>query len=236
MVTRLTAWLLGLVLILLVLLSYSMLYRSTGGASNAIGVSGMGTAGLGPGEKLTMEQGVVLGFKSNSQLDIDALQLKTADAGELTIGFKPHAAAALMRVTAPGDTVEVGYHLQRDEGGISYRLRIVRNRRTGKEVAPDKLPAPPAIPPGRSAEYFLVRQPSFVLDEYGAVVGVRSGSKIFQLKPALVYGILPLLKNARQLGLSAVWRDDKFGFVNAEHDSVYIVLSITMDNKTFLVR
>lgn len=236
MVTRLTAWLLGLALILLVFLSYSMLYRPARGASTSKGVSGTATAALEPGEKLKMEHGVVLGFKPNSQLDIDALLLKTADAGELTIGFKPHTAAALMRVTAPGDSVEVGYSLQLEEVGNSYRLRLVRNQRTGKEVAPDKLPAPSAVPPDRSAEYFLVRQPSFVLDEFGGVAGLWSGSKMFQLKPGLVYGILPLLKNAQQLGLSAVWRDDRFGFVNAVHDSVYIVLSITMDNKTFLVR
>jgi hypothetical protein len=177
-----------------------------------------------------------LGFRPNRQLDIHAIEVKTAEKGMLTLDFRPQMAKTLMSVAGPGDPVEVGYAVNPADEGGGYRLYRVRNLRTGKEVALDKLPPPPDIPPDRNAEHFMIDLPTLVSDEYGEVVGIRSGSNVVHLKSALVDDILPQLKNAGQPGLSAVGRDDQLGLVNADHDKVYIVLSITIDDKTYLVR
>ncbi len=222
-------WLLGLVFALLGLLAF-FATRHTGGPPPP----GPGAAPAPEKEKTAF--GIVKGFKSNPHLDVNAIQLQTGPSGMLTIDFLPHTAQAVMGITAPGDSVKVNYDAHANDEVVGYRLRRIRNQGSGKEVALDELPPPPDIPPNHAAEYFSIHNPNLILDEYGGIVAIRSGRLLFHFKPGLVDDLLPLIKTASQLGLSAVWRDDHFGFVNVNHDKVYIVLSVTIDNKTFLVR
>jgi len=180
--------------------------------------------------------GVVRGFKYNPHLDINSIQVKADRAGSLTIDFRPHTARTVMGLAAVNDTVEVTYASLPNDEVVGYEMVDIKNERTGKEVVLDELPPPPDVPPNHSAEYFTIRSPELITDQYGGIVAIRSGHLLFHFKPGLVDDILPMIKTAREIGLSAVWRDDHFGFVNVNGDKVYVVLSVTIDNKTFLVR
>ncbi|PLW89926.1 MAG: hypothetical protein C0154_09085 [Mucilaginibacter sp.] len=59
---------------------------------------------------------------------------------------------------------------------------------------------------------------------------------MFHFKPEQVEDIQGLIKNGHNFKLLAVKREDEQGFVNIHHDMVYIVISITIDNKTFMIR
>jgi len=181
-------------------------------------------------------RGIVVGFRYNPHLDYNAIQIKAGQAGMLTIDFRPHTGRAVMNVAALNDSVAVSYLTHPNDEVVGYMLVSVKNERRGKEVVLDELPPPPDIPPNHSAEYFTIRSPHLITDEYGGIVAIRNGSLLFHFKPGLVDNILPMLKTAKEVGLSAVWRDDHFGFVNVNGDKVYVVLSVTIDNKTFLVR
>ena len=188
-----------------------------------------------PGKGKTIV-GVVRGFKCNPHFDINSIQVKTDRAGTLTIDFRPHTARTVMDLAALNDSVEVTYASHPNDEVVGYELAHIKNERTGKEVMLDELPPPPDVPPNHSAEYFTIRNPDLITDQYGGIVAIRSGHLLFHFKPGLVDDILPMIKTAREIGLSAVWRDDHFGFVNVNGDKVYVVLSVTIDNKTFLVR
>jgi hypothetical protein len=186
--------------------------------------------------KIKTARGLVTGFTSNPHLDYNAIQVKTAQAGMLTIEFRPHTAAPVMDVAKVNDSVEVNYIPHPSDEVVGYELVSIRHGRTGKELVMDELPPPPDVPPNHSAEFFTIRSPGLIMDKYGGIVAIRSGHSLFHFKPGLVDDILPLMKTAKEISLSAVWRDDNFGFVNVNHDKVYVVLSVTIDNKTFLVR
>jgi hypothetical protein len=81
-----------------------------------------------------------------------------------------------------------------------------------------------------------VDNPQLLTDPYGGIDGIRKGNELFHFKPGLVDDIAGLMKSAKTITLSAVRRSEDFGFVNIDHDKVYIVLSLTIDHKTFLVR
>jgi hypothetical protein len=180
--------------------------------------------------------GVVVGFKYNPHFDYNAIQIRTGEAGILTIDFRPHTARQVIDLATVNDSVDIAYMTQPNDEVVGYVLVSIKNERTGKEVVLDELHPPPDIPPNHSAEYFSIRHPDLIIDQYGGIVAIRDGHLLFHFKPGLVDDILPLIKTAREVGLSAVWRDDHFGFVNVNGDKVYVVLSVTIDNKTFLVR
>jgi hypothetical protein len=186
--------------------------------------------------KTKTARGLVVGFKDNPHLDYDAIQVNAGEAGMLTIDFRPHTARPVMDLAAVKDSVEVTYGTHPNDEAVGYVLVRVKNERTGKEVVLDELPPPPDVPPNHSAEFFTILNPELITDQYGGIVAIRNGHLLFHFKPGLVDDILPLIKTSRELGLSAVWRDDHFGFVNVDGDKVYVVLSVTIDNKTFLVR
>jgi hypothetical protein len=193
-----------------------------------------GPAGL-QGKTKTV-QGLVLGFNYNPHLDYNAIRIKVDQAGTLTIDFRPHTARPVMDLATVSDSVEVTYIPHPNDEVVGYVLVSIKNDRTGKVLVLDDLPPPPDVPPNHTAEYFTIRNPALITDQYGGIVAIRNDHLLFHFKPGLVDDILPLIKSARSVGLSAVWRDDHFGFVNVNDDKVYVVLSVTIDNKTFLVR
>ena len=83
----------------------------------------------------------------------------------------------------------------------------------------------PALPKHPKAENFTIHHPLFVQGPGGAIVGIKTEGRLFELKPEFTYEIDPLMKAGKELAVSAVG-----------HDSLYIVLSVTIDHKTFLVR
>ena len=179
-------------------------------------------------EKIGSTVGVIHGFTANAHEDINALQLRAPGDSLLHLEFYPHDASRVIAEAAPGDSVLVTY--------AGKRLRRLRNLQSGREIAVDQWASPMDIPSNRRAEYFNVQQPDLVFNPEGNVVALRSGGRLFHFKAGSADDLLPFLKASPQLGLSAVWRDDHFGFVNIHHDTVYVVLSVTADNKTFLVR
>lgn len=214
---------------------YFILRRGGGpGGPPPLPPAGRGVAA--PPDKVKTAAGSVQGFGSNPHQDVNAIVIQIARSGVLTIDFRPHTAQAVIAVAAPGDSVVVEYSTNPNDEVVGYRLRRIKNIRNGKEAVLDALPPPPDIPPNHSAEYFTIHQPNLVLDHYGGIVAIKSGQLLFHFKPGLVDDILPIIKTSEALGLTAVWRDDHFGFVNVNRDKVYIVLSVTIGNKTFLVR
>lgn len=78
-----------------------------------------------------------------------------------------------------------------------------------------------------NARYFTIQHPSLVTDGKGALLAVRNGRRLFEFKAGLADELLPLMKASNEIGVSAVERG---------HDTVYVVLSVTIDHKTYLVR
>ncbi|HTJ13655.1 MAG TPA: hypothetical protein VL547_16580 [Dinghuibacter sp.] len=182
---------------------------------------------LGP-EKTWTTVGVIKGFTANAHLDINAVELRVPGGAVSELDFYPHNASAVIAGAGPGDSVRVTF--------AEHRLHSLRNLQSGREIAVDQWATPMDIPPNRRAEYFTIQHPDIVLNPKGNIVALRSGRRLFHFKAGSVDDLRPFFKNSPQLGLSAVWRDDQFGFVNINHDTVYVVLSVTADSKTFLVR
>ncbi len=187
-----------------------------------------------PPDELKKMSGVVVGYSHNVHLDINGLQLKTAKQGTLTFAFRPHTARAVTSVAAIKDTVEVYYSSLPNDEEIFYRLHKIKHAR--KRVDVDHLPPPPRIPPGRYVQTFTLDRPVIVTDGYGGVAALQGEGKIFHFKPEQVEGIQALIKNGHSFTLQAVQRGEEQGFINSHHDDVYIVISITIDNKTFMIR
>jgi hypothetical protein len=187
-------------------------------------------------EKMRVVRGTVEGFKTNTHLDVNAIQVKTSQAGVITIDFRPHTAKAVMGIAALHHTVEIQYSLRPDDESVGYQLHKITDIKTGNSVNVDELPPPPRVPPGQSAENFQVKDPQLITDQYGGIAAIRSGHLLFHFKPGQVDDISSLIKNSRELNMLAVSRDSQSGFVNAEGDRVYIVISITINNQTFLIR
>ncbi len=181
-------------------------------------------------------RGLVVGYRYNSHLDVNAIQLNTVTEGLITIDFRPHTARAVMDHAPAGDSVEVVTGSQPNDENVVYQLHRIKNLRTGQEADLDALPPPPDVPPNYTAEDFTLNNPQLLTDPYGGIDGIRSGNLLFHFKPGLVDDISGLIKSAKTITLSAVRRSEDFGFVNINHDKVYIVLSVTIDHKTFLVR
>lgn len=172
--------------------------------------------------------GVIQGFTANAHLDINAVELRVPGGGVSELDFYPHNASAVIAEAGPGDSVRVTF--------TEHRLHSIRNLQSGREIAVEQWAIPMDIPPNRRAEYFTIQHPDLVINPEGNIVALRSGRRLFHFKAGSVDDLLPFFKNSSPLGLSAVWRDDHFGFVNIDHDTVYVALSVTADNKTFLVR
>jgi hypothetical protein len=73
------------------------------------------------------------------------------------------------------------------------------------------------------------------------MAAIRSGRQVFQLGPGLADDIGPLIRGKDRLGVYAVVREDTPRpadprRTDRRRDSVLIVLSVIVDNKTFLVR
>lgn len=181
-------------------------------------------------------RGVVAGYSNNAHLDVNAIRIRTANEGELTIDFRPHTAKMVLSHAAIGDSVEISSGSKPNDEYVVYQLHRIRNLRTGEEADLDALPPPPDIPVNYTAENFTLAHPQLLTDPYGGIDGIRSGDLLFHFKPGLVDDISGLIKSAGSIVVSAVRRSDDFGFVNVHHDKVYIVLSVTIDHKTFLVR
>lgn len=190
----------------------------------------------GTPENLKYRQGIALGYKYNAHLDVNAIQLKTVKEGVITIDFPPHTAHTVMDHAPIGDSVEVVTGSHPNDEFIVYQLHRIKNLRTRQEANLDALPPPPDVPPNYTAEDFTVENPQLLTDPYGGIDGIRNGNLLFHFKPGLVDDIASLIKSAKTITLTAVRRSEDFGFVNINHDKVYIVLSITIDHKTFLVR
>lgn len=188
----------------------------------------------GPDKERTVV-GVVIGYEVNQHLDINGLQIKTQNAGVLTIDFRPHTAKTIMKIGPIGQPVTVKYNLHPNDETIGYQLKFIQNKRTGISQVLEDLPPPPDIP-NHENENFTLDDPQLITDGYRGIAAIRKGKMLFHFKPGLVDDIAPLIKSSHHFNLMAVRRNDNLGFVNINHDSVYIVLSITMDNKTFLVR
>ena len=236
----LNAWLLGIIVILLGVVIVRLMRPAGPGSQRPAVRSLPGYPGeTGPPEapeKVKAAEGVVMGFRNNPHLDVNALQVRVVRSGVLAMAFRPHTAQAVMTIAAVNDSVQVEYTSNPNDEVVGYRLKRITNLRTGRSVTPDELPPPPDVPANHPAEFFTVKQPELITDEYGGIVAIRSDHLLFHFKPGLVDEILPLIRTAGTVGLSAVWRDDHFGFVNVDNDKVYVVLSVTIDNKTFLVR
>ncbi|WP_293784728.1 hypothetical protein [uncultured Pedobacter sp.] len=179
--------------------------------------------------------GTVIRYKNNPHLDINALELKTEKAGLITIDFRPHTAAWVIKIGALGDLVTVTYGLNPSDEVVGYQLIAIKNDRKGVSQILDDLPPPPDVP-DHQTEKFKLEEPVLITDHYGGVVALKKDDLLFHFKPGLVDDIAPLIKKSDTFYLVAVRRQDDQGFININHDKVYIVLSITIDNKTFLVR
>ena len=190
----------------------------------------------GPGgEKLKSEEGLVTAYKYNVHLDINSIQLKTPESGTITIDFRPHTAKTVMGIGGLGQMVTVKFVTHPDNESVGYILKVIKNVKTGISANMDDLPPPPDVA-GQSTENFNLLNPMVITDTYGGIVALRKDNLLFHFKPGLVDDISALIKSSHQFTLQAVRRDDNLGFVNIKHDKIYIVLSITIDNKTFLVR
>ena len=220
------------IILLLAVVGYLLLRRSGGPAPLSVG----GPPGSPLPENLKPRIGLVLGYKYNAHLDINSIQLKTIDEGVITIDFRPHTAKTVMDHAAPGDSVEVFTGTRPNDEDIVYQLHRIRNLRTGQEADLDALPPPPDVPPNYTAENFIIDHPTILTDPYGGIDAIRDGNRLFHFRPGLVDDISGLIKSAPSITLSAVRRSEDFGFVNINKDKVYIVLSVSIDHKTYLVR
>lgn len=187
-------------------------------------------------ETLKTRRGLVIDYRYNAHLDVNAIRLETPDEGILTIDFRPHTARTVMDHASIGDTVEVATGSRPNDENIVYQLHRIVNLRTHQQADLDALPPPPDIPPNYSAENFTLDKPELLTDPYGGIDALRNGAQLFHFKPGMVDDIAGLIKSAKTITVSAVRRSEDFGFVNINHDKVYIVLSLTIDHKTFLVR
>ena len=185
--------------------------------------------------KIKYQTGIVLAYQYNAHLDVNALQLKTADKGVLTVEFLPHTAQAVMQQGPVGAAVDLEITSRPNDEAVVYRLVSIKNRKNATKFIMQDLPPPPDVP-GHSIENFNLEKPDVIIDNYGGIVALRKGDLFFHFKPGLVDDISGLIKSAHRFGIQAVRRDDDLGFINVKHDKVYIVLSLTIDNKTFLVR
>jgi hypothetical protein len=179
--------------------------------------------------------GTVIRYNNNPHLDINALELKTEKAGLITIDFRPHTAAWVTKIGAIGEQVTVTYGLNPSDEVVGYQLIAIKNDHTGISQMLDDLLPPPDVP-NHQTEKFNLENPVLITDQYGGIVALRKNNLLFHFKPGLVDDIAHLIKENNTFHLEAVRRQNDQGFININHDKVYIVLRITIDNKTFLVR
>lgn len=189
-----------------------------------------------PGDELKIIAGKIEGYTNNVHLDINGVKLQKDGDGILTFEFRPHTASAVLSAAKPGDEVEISYNTQPNDEAIVYQLHRIKNTRTGKNIDIDQLSPPPRIPEGQQSSLFQLQNPTIITDGYGGVAALQSPGKLFHFKPEQVEDIQSLIKTGHNFKLLAVKRGDDQGFVNIHHDQVYIVISITIDNKTFMIR
>jgi len=188
-----------------------------------------------PSAGLKFVDGAVTGFQYNAHLDVNSVQLKKEGAGILNFEFKPHTAGAVLSVTKKGNLVKIGYSTQPNDEAIVYHLHTIKDISSGNEIDVDRLPPPPRIPPGKPAQTFNIINPRVITDSYGGVDALQAPGKLFHFRPEQVEDIQSLIKNGHNFTLLAVARGEQ-GFININHDEVFLVISITIDNKTFTIR
>jgi hypothetical protein len=127
-------------------------------------------------ENLKTRQGIVVGYKDNAHLDVNAIQLKTLKEGVITVDFRPHTAHAVMDHAPVGDSVEVVTGSHPNDEFIVYQLHRIKNLRTREEADLDALPPPPDVPPNYTAEDFTLNNPQLLTDPYGGIDGIRPAS------------------------------------------------------------
>lgn len=189
-----------------------------------------------PAVDLRNVSGIVKGYVHNIHLDVNGVQIQKAGEGLLTFEFRPHTASAVLAVAKTGEKIEIGYNTRPNDEAIVYQLHKVKNLSDGISVDVDQLPPPPRIPQGQQAQLFNIRDPQVITDNYGGVAALQAQGKLFHFKPEMVQDIQALIKNGHSFSLLSVKRGDDQGFINIHHDDVYIVISITIDNKTFTIR
>lgn len=189
-----------------------------------------------PPAELKTVRGIVKGYQHNVHLDINGIQLQKEGDGVLTFEFRPHTANAILSVAKTGDWVEIAYNTQPNDEEIVYRLHEIKQLHSGNRVNVDQLPPPPRIPPGQQAQLFQTQNPTVITDGYGGIAALQTTGKLFHFKPEQVEDIQSIIKNGHNFSLLAVKRSDDQGFINIHHDQVYIVISVTIDNKTFMIR
>lgn len=189
-----------------------------------------------PGRELKEVEGLVKDYIHNEHLDINGIRLEKAGEGMLTYEFHPHAARAVLSVAQPGKDVLITYDTRPNDEEIGNELHAIKDVRTGKSVNIDQLPPPPRVLQEERPLAFTLERPTVLTDSYGGVVALRSGGKLFHFRPEQVEDIQALVKKGRNVKLLSVQRNDDQGFVNAQHDQVYVVVSITIDDRTFRIR
>ena len=184
--------------------------------------------------KLKADSGMVIGYKSNPHFDVNAITVQTAHEGLLTLDFLPHTAKTIMNIAPRGQLVIVKYSIHPDDEAIGYQLRQIKNAATASSAVLDELPPPPDVP-DHNTENFKLEDPELITDRFGGVVAFKKNNMLFHFKPGLIDDIAPLIKTGHIFYLTAIKRDGA-GFVNIDNDKVFVVMSITINKKTFLVR
>lgn len=190
---------------------------------------------VGKPGKMKNLKGTIQAYNSNPHLDVNSLQLKTTDGETTVVEFFPHTAQAVMQAAPIAAPVELAITTRPNDEAVVYRLVSIKNLNSGAEVVMRNLPPPPEVP-GYNIENFNLKNPDVVTNNNGNIVALRKGDLFFHFKPRAVDDISGLIKSYHDFSLQAVRRGDHLGFVNIKHDKVYIVLSITINNNTFLVR
>jgi hypothetical protein len=180
--------------------------------------------------------GVVKGYVHNIHLDVNGVEIQKRGEGLLTFEFRPHTASAILAVAKAGSNVEIDYNTLPNDEAIVYQLHRIKNSDDGDMIDVDQLPPPPRIPPGVQAQTFIITNPQIITDNYGGVAALQAPGRLFHFKPEMVQDIQAMIKKGHNFGLLAVKRGDDQGFINIHHDQVFIVISITIDNKTFMIR
>lgn len=181
------------------------------------------------------KSGKIISYKYNAHFDINSLQLQTKTDGLISVDFLPHTATKVMQTGAVGQMVKLEITSRPNDEQVGYRLVSIKNAATDSTFVMNELPPPPDVP-GQLIENFNIANPVLVTDNYGGIVALRKGDLFFHFKPGLVDDIAGQIKASKLFGIQAVRRGDQLGFVNVKHDRVYIVLSLHINNKTFLVR
>ncbi|OZI06875.1 hypothetical protein BWI93_17940 [Siphonobacter sp. BAB-5385] len=186
----------------------------------------------------TSVSGRVLGYVFNRIGDYDGLRLQTT-AGEVQLGFPPHAALSVRRLARTGQTITAD--VEPGAGGPGparppearlnrYRLIRLRNPSSGLVIQVADLP-PPQPKSGSlvQAEGPLLKK---IQDERGQLIALLTDKYLIELKPHQAGQILPLLEGIQRLGVTGFERNAE-GFVNQTGRTVLHPSTLTIRGQTF---